>query len=140
MSNKTTVNFIVYDYPNDLNEITSILGLKPTEIQDNNENPSDSRRWVLGSGVDESKDLEDHLVALTNQLLDNIDGLKQIVGKARCVISAGIEYYEYNPEIAFTPEMLNTLSTIGVKLWLDIYNMEDEHGEQPYSGKGKLEG
>lgn len=122
--NKTNVSLIIYDYDKDFEKLTKFLRLEPTTVQEAAERWI-VRRWELASRLPESEDVEKHLDALLKTLKPSTKEIREIAKKYRCVISVGIHYYEFNPEINLTPEMLSSLASLGVKLWLDIYNMWD---------------
>lgn len=123
--NKTNVALIVYDYDDDFEKLSTFLRLKPTMTQEVSEKEWLVRRWELAANVPETEEVEKHLDALLKLLEPSAKEIRETAEKYRCIISVGIHYYEFNPEIALTPEMLNSLSSLGVKLWLDIYNMWD---------------
>ena len=132
--NETQVALVVYDYDDEFEELTRFLRLKPTITQEAIDRWN-VRRWELASNVPESEEVEKHLDALLKVIEPSAKEIREIAKKYRCIISVGIHYNEYNPEIVLTPEALNSLASLGVKLWFDIYNSwdgedHDEHREE----------
>jgi Domain of unknown function (DUF4279) len=118
------VALLIFNYEGDFNKLSDQLKLKPTSTHEP-KNKSEVRRWELSSGISESKKVEEHLEALIEKLKPSASQLKELTAKYRCSISVGLEYYEYNPEITFSPGILQSLGALNVAHWLDIYNLWD---------------
>lgn len=129
---QTNVALLIYDYEEDFSKLTKFLGLRPTLTQEADQEHGLVRRWELRSETDESAELEEQLSILLKQLKPRQKEIREIARKYRCVISAGIHYYEFNPEIELTPETIQALADLGVKLWLDMYNMWDGESDHDY--------
>ena len=130
MKNETRVALLIYDYDDSFDKLTSFLRLTPSLLQE--EEKGQVRRWELSSGLPLDEDAETHLESLLQTLQPRAKEVYEIAQKYRCVIAVGIRYYEFNPEIALTPEVLRSLSDLGVKLWLDLYNMWDGKSDRDY--------
>lgn len=138
-ANRTRVAFLVYDYTQSFEEISQRLSLQPTNMPEGVKNSSRVQRWELNSGLPESEELESHLQALLSILTPSTKAINTLAKECRCVISVGLNYHQYNPEIVLEPEVLIHLAALGVKLWLDIYcdwdGETDNHLHRNDSGK-----
>ncbi len=121
--NKTKVAFIIYDYDDTFEKLTAFLKLKPTDTEE--KTSGTAGRWELASSISESEEIEKHLQGLLKILMPSSEQIKELAKRYRCVISVGVHYYEFNPEIVLTPKTLSDLASLGVKLWIDLYNMWD---------------
>jgi hypothetical protein len=130
MNDKTTVSFVIYDYEGNFDGLSKKLNIEPSFVREQDEN-GEVRQWRLDSSADASDELEVHLTSLLEALAESAETIKQISSVSRCVVTAGIEYHQYNPEIVLEPQMLLSLSNLGVKLWIDIYNMWDGETDPP---------
>ena len=128
--NRTRVSLLVYEYPEDFAKLTEFLQIKPTFVHEPKSGSTEFRRWELRSGVAESEAFEKHLDALLEKLAPSATQLRELSKKYRCLISVGLDYYEFNPEIDLTHEALQALADLGVSLWLDIYNLFDAEGPE----------
>jgi hypothetical protein len=130
--NETTVAFIIYDYDGDFDQLTENIAINPTYVTEADLLGARVRRWEVASGVDEKEELEEHISVLLEKLSPSAKQIKELSLKYRCVISVGVKYHEYNPEIVLTPENIEILASLGVKLWLDLYNDWDGETEHDY--------
>jgi hypothetical protein len=129
--NETTVSFIVYDFDVDPAEITQKLALEPSSSELGGGKQGLARHWELALNTQKTVELESQISSLLQILEKRIAVVQELAQSYRCIISVGVKYYEFNPEIALDSELLSRLAALKVKLWIDIYNMWD--GESDHS-------
>jgi hypothetical protein len=97
--NEAHVKLMIYKYQGSLSEITSVLGITPSEThEDGDPSPGSVKRWQLDSSLDSSKDVEEHLDALLNQLAELKSSLETITSRSQAQIN--VAYYTvYRQEI-----------------------------------------
>jgi Domain of unknown function (DUF4279) len=126
MKNETKAALIIYEFTESFDQLSQFINLRPTAVQDAIPEKSVPRRWELASGADETAAVEEHLEALLERLERSAEQIRQLASKYRCTISVGVQFHEFNPTIELEPKIIEKLASLGVKLWLDLYNMWDE--------------
>jgi hypothetical protein len=129
-SNKTRAALLIYDYTESFDKLTALLQIEPSSVHEANPEKDEARRWVLESVAPETDSVEEHVGQLVKKLEPSAPQLRELAKKYWCRLSVGLDYYEFNPEITLSPKLLQSLGSLGVELWFDIYNMWDENGPE----------
>lgn len=118
-------------------EITSILGVKPSKVSiqgqpfsENSEAVSKRSAWRLDSsdsGANSS--VEQEARALMRQLKGTAEKFSKLPANAKVQLTCVVYAYDYMPPLEFDTETLSFLVSIGAYLDFDIYDLiEDLHG------------
>jgi hypothetical protein len=130
MQDRVRVALCIYGYDGEFSELTDKIGLQPTLLAESRDRGGHKntivRRWELSSGAPETSHPEVHLKELAKKLEGRHDAIREIASKYKTSIDMGIDYHQYNPEIVLDTKLLRAYADMGVEIWLDMYNHNDE--------------
>ncbi|HEX6508988.1 MAG TPA: DUF4279 domain-containing protein [Chloroflexota bacterium] len=114
----------------DPDEVTSMLGCRPTEAARKGERrPNRSSRplyarrgiWLLQSAEDEKQPLEAHITALLDQVTADPEVWRTLQERFEVDIDVGLFLEDDNREFWLSPEVVKALGDRGIGLDVDIY-------------------
>lgn len=134
MSTKTYVYFAVFDFGDDPQVVSAIMGMEPTGAWIKGErydsaSPNARRthsRWFLESGLDQAEALELHLDALLAKLELRHAQVGLIHARFRAHIAIAQYFHERNPGFVLTPETLARVAKLGLAVDFDQYCLGGE--------------
>lgn len=130
---KTHVFLGVFDFGDDLDAVTAILGVDPTEswLRGDAVPPHPTarrthRRWSLHSGLPTTASFEDQLAALLVRLEALGDRVREVASRFTAVIWAAIYTPETNPALAISAATARRLGALELGIDFDIYVVPEE--------------
>jgi hypothetical protein len=134
---KTHVFLGVFEFGDDLDAVTAIMGVDPTEAWlrgDSAQPPPAARRthsrWSLHSGLPTSASFEDQLGALLDRLEAVGDQVREVASRFTAVVWVAIYTPEPNPVLSLSAAAARRLGALGLGIYFDIYSLPEE-GECP---------
>jgi hypothetical protein len=118
-------------------DITSRLGIQPTECWRKGEAISDSSHvrkfncWKLESRLSRTADFEDHIADVLRQLDVNKDGVKQIVKEHGWGCMQLVGYFNsHYPGLCLDAELVQRIAEYGLSVDCDFYYQYDEDDDE----------
>lgn len=136
METETNVYFGVFDFGDDPDVVSALMGVKPTEAWVKGETygaPSKGgrrthSRWVLASGLNEGEPIESHLRALLARLEPLREAIDRVQQRFPVQIGVAQYFYEVNPQFRIEPELLRRYASLGVAINFDQYCLGQPEG------------
>ena len=127
--NRTYVFLGVYEFGDDLDSVTEVIDVAPSEAWVKGDplpkHPSLVRkhsRWTLDSGLPSSAPFEEQIVALLDRLKPIEDGVRRAAAQYEVGIQVAMYWHQsHNPGCLIPPEVAGRLAELGLDLDLDIY-------------------
>lgn len=139
---KTHVFFGVFEFGDDLDAVTSIMGVEPSASWLRGEpvppHPRARRthsRWALQSGLPPTSAFEEQLSALLDKLEPLADGVRRVASRFTALVWAAIYTDDRNPVLHVSASAAGRLARLGLGIDFDVYHLsvEDDSRENPPS-------
>ena len=131
--NESHVYFGVFDFGNDLDAVTKIMGVAPTSawlegdpLPNEGSAKRTHSRWDLRSGLDLTAPIEDHLAALLAILESRKDAVAMAMARFTVEIAVAAYFYEVNPGFSISSSLAQRLAALGVDVHFDLYCLVEE--------------
>jgi hypothetical protein len=131
--NRTHVNFAVFEFGDDLQAVTKLMDIAPTEawlVGDPFPNHSTATRnhsrWTLASGCSKEAPVEEHLGALLTILEQRCERVREAAQRYEVEIQCAIYYEDETPGIHLSEEVIRRVAALGLAIDLDLYFVDGE--------------
>lgn len=125
------VSFNIYDFDCSHQELTSQIGIEPTEVRIKGETRLVGKNklkivnkenvWILKSDLPLTMRVEEHIYNLLKKMKPHEKELIKITQKFYTEFSCGLYFYETNPGIHLDNDLIKELSDLNTRIDLDMY-------------------
>lgn len=135
LKNEYHVWILISNFECHPDEITTQLGIKPTDIKIKGEYRFVDKKkthkmlnkeslWILDSELSRNIPIEKHLEHLLNKIKPYKQNFIKIANKYSLELTCAVYYYEANPGINLKKEILKEIAELNLELGFDIYCLE----------------
>jgi len=136
MGTKTHAYLAVFDFGDDPDVVTAMMGMEPTKAWVKDEHyvtasPNARRthsRWTIDSGLDETEPLEAHLSALLARLEPQHAEIAEVAQRFPAHIGVAQYFYEVNPQFELEVDILRRFARLGLPINFDQYCLRADEG------------
>jgi len=129
---ETHVFLGIFDFGDDLDAVTAVVGLAPTRtwlrgdvVPSTRAGRQTHSRWSLHSGLPTSAPLESQLSALLAKLEPVADRVREAATRFSAVLWVAIYTSEVNPVLTLSAEDAARVGALGLPLDFDIYLLHE---------------
>lgn len=131
LKNEYHVWFGIYDFDCSPDELTSELGIKPTETRIKGEirligkvkhkRINKENAWILKSELPQNTPIEKHIEHLLSKITPHKEKFIKVTNKYYTEFGCAPYYYESNPGIHLDNNLLKEIADLNAKIDIDIY-------------------
>ena len=136
MGTKTYVYLAVFDFGDDPEVVSAMMGMEPTKAWVKGEHyvtaSPDARRthsrWTVDSGLDQTEPLEAHLSALLTKIEPRHAVIQQVAQRFPAHIGVAQYLHEVNPQFELKADILRRFASLGLPISFDQYCVQKDEG------------
>jgi hypothetical protein len=127
VGNDEKVTFAVFEFGEDPNVVSDLLGIPPTKAwRKDDALPAGGRqthsRWTLAARPSACSSVEAQLDDILTQLEACAPEVRKLASLYQAKLAIRGDYREeFNPEIELAPRTIQRLANLGLGLWFDLY-------------------
>jgi len=110
-----------------LNEVTGLKADKFFRAGDFKPNTTllvEKNIWIINSGLESEKSLEEHILALINKLEPHAKFISNLKDKDTDLEFSCVCYYSIEPPLYFDLKIISKISELNAHLDIDLYNLQ----------------
>jgi hypothetical protein len=131
---RTHVSFVVFEVGNDLQAVTKLMDIAPTDawrvgdpVPDQPTTTRNHSQWTLASGCGLEAPVEDHLHALLTILEERRQRIREVALRYAVELQCAIYYEEDTPGIHLSEDVVRRVAALGLAIDLDLYFVGGEN-------------
>jgi len=129
------VAIVITGFSCDPDDITRVLGVRPTDVWRRGDTipPSTRRRvsngWRLESSLPRDRSLEEHVTTILDRVSPSLHSLQELTTRPEIELACAVYFGNQAPEMYLAPPLLARIAQFGASLDVDLYSLAMGHGE-----------